>query len=99
MYTSPMEEPMEKMDVKWEIPPIDINYQHGLNKYKNYLQDKGIRNSTIESYIIRVRKFLEFVQNDKPSIVDFESFREHLLEKNLSWSSINNYSFAISHLL
>lgn len=60
-----------------------------------YLQYNGIRGSTIDSYIIRVRKFLDYAQSDRPSSSDFEEFRECLLEKNLSRSTINNYSFAI----
>ncbi|MCJ7443900.1 MAG: phage integrase N-terminal SAM-like domain-containing protein, partial [Methanotrichaceae archaeon] len=87
---------MEKLDVNWEVKSSEISHQHALNKFTSYLQDNGIRRSTIESYLIRVGKFLEFVQNDRPSLTDFEDFREHLLKKNLSRSSINNYSFAIS---
>jgi integrase len=42
-----------------------------------------------------VRKFLDYAQCDRPSSYDFEEFREYLLEKSLSRSTINNYSFAI----
>ena len=66
-----------------------------LKKYNRYLEDNGLRDSTISSYVFRVGKFLEFAQNNEPQVEDFTSFQEMLHESRLSRSSINNYCFAI----
>jgi integrase/recombinase XerD len=77
------------------VQSSDTSHEYALEKFSRYLQDNGIRSSTIDSYIIRVRKFLDYVQSDRPLSSDFEEFRKYLLDKNLSRSTINNYCFAI----
>ena len=86
---------MEKIGVNWEVKPSDASHEYALEKFARYLQDNGIRSSTIDSYVIRVRKFLDYAQSERPLSSDFGEFREYLLKKNLSRSTINNYCFAI----
>lgn len=42
-----------------------------------------------------VRSYLKYADTNRPTAIDFEEFRETLHQKNLSRSTINNYSFAI----
>jgi integrase/recombinase XerD len=87
---------MAKISVDWSIKDtkntdIDIS----LRRYKRYLEDRGFRPSTIDGYVGNLGRYLYFVQTDKPSINDIQRFRSGLFDRNLSRSTINNYSFAI----
>ncbi len=52
--------------------------------------------STIESYLNRVKLFLQWAETDKPSTNQFESYREVLRKKN-TLSSYNNCCWSIKH--
>jgi integrase/recombinase XerD len=88
---------MSKVSVNWSIsqgnshPDIDI----AVRRYKKHLEEKGFRFSTIEGYVGNIRRYLTVVATQYPSINDIMRFRKILFEKNLSRSTINNYSFAI----
>jgi hypothetical protein len=49
----------------------------------------------MEDYLSRVEKYFEFCIDDAPSPETAQEYREHLLERNLSNSSVANYSYAI----
>ena len=66
-----------------------------MQRYRRYLEDKGLRASTIPMYVLRVTKYLEFSETDSPSADDFARFRDQLHDKKLSRSTINNYCFSI----
>jgi integrase/recombinase XerD len=85
----------KRIEVNWAITPFAVNLKPALIRFRRYLNDIGLRASTIESYVIRVNKFLDFAQSDNPPVIAFEEFRDQLHSKNLSRSSLNNYSFAI----
>ncbi len=72
---------------------LDLNPY--LKRYENHLIDIGLRKSTIESYVWLVKSYLEHAKTNRPNPTDFKDFRETLHERNLSRSTINNYSFAI----
>jgi integrase/recombinase XerD len=76
-----------------EIGPEDL--KPAVKRYRRYLKDKGLRESTIPMYVLHASKYLEFSGTDSPSADDFARFRDHLLDMKLSWSTINNYSFSI----
>lgn len=57
--------------------------------------DNGFRQSTIDCYIERAGKYLEFAQTDKPSPDMLEKFRATLHAKKLARQTINNYCIAI----
>ena len=67
-----------------------------LQRYMRYLKDIGFRDSTIESYVGHVSRYLKFAGTDKPHIESAKQFRQILHERRLSKSSINNYSFSIA---
>ena len=66
-----------------------------VKRYRRYLEDQGLRVSTIPMYVLHVTKYLEFSGTDSPSADDFARFRDQLHDKKLSRSTINNYSFSI----
>jgi hypothetical protein len=82
--------PKKRLDVNWNREVRTEDFNPALKRYNRYLEDSGLRESTISSYLFRVGKFLEFAQNDMPHVDDFAKFREELHERRLSRSSINN---------
>ena len=85
----------KRLDVNWNREVRTEDFKPALKRYNRYLEDNGLRKSTISSYVFRVGKFLEFAQDDAPEVDKFTKFRELLHERRLSRSSINNYCFAI----
>jgi integrase/recombinase XerD len=83
-----------KLAVNWDRTR-SIDFNKALKKYKRYLEDQGLRNSTIEEYIGNAGRYLRFAKTDRPSMDDYESFRESLHEWKLSRSTINQYNYAI----
>ena len=80
----------KRLDVDWtrEIGNEDLN--PALKPYSRYLEDIGLRESTISSYVFRVGEFLEFARNgyESPQEEDFAKFSEMLHDIKLSRSSI-----------
>ncbi len=70
----------------------ESGYDLNLKRYKRFLQEKGYRESTVESYSSNIARYLEFVGTDKPTLKNFDEFKEaFLFDRHLSRSSINNY--------
>jgi len=86
---------LRKLNLDWNIDSDDS--QPSLRKYEKYLKNIGLRQSTIDSYICRVKNFLDFAETSRPPVEAFWDFRDHLIDQNLSQSSLNNYSFAVRH--
>jgi integrase/recombinase XerD len=87
--------PKKRMETNWDREVGIEDLKPVLKRYGRHLEDIGLRDSTITSYVFRVGKFLEFAQDDAPNVEDFTRFREKLHDMRLSRSSINNYCFAI----
>ncbi len=81
----------QKLSIRWDIPNKDTR----LRSFKRYLRDQGIRQSTLDDYLQRIKKYLEFCGSNQPSPEMAQEYRDSLMDKNLSRSSINNYCFAI----
>jgi integrase/recombinase XerD len=73
----------------WQIPPADI-LEPTLNKYRLFLRDKGLRDTSITTYIECIKQYLK--SGLSPAV-----FRAALFDRHLSRSTINNYGFAINH--
>lgn len=86
---------MTKVD--WSLKQHNRDFTPAIARYIRYLRDIGLRESTIESYVFRVKQFLEYTQNDKPATEKIGDYRSNLIENNLSRSSVNNTCFAIKH--
>jgi len=85
----------KRLALDWSIKARIEDFKPTLIRYKKYLVDNGFRSSTIDSYVGHVGRFLESSQSERPSASKAIEFREELLSRNLSRSSVNNYSFAI----
>jgi hypothetical protein len=68
-----------------------------LKRFRRYLKEQGIRPSTLESYVDRAKKYLEFCDPNDPTPELANQFRSQLIERGLSASSINNYCFAVQN--
>jgi integrase/recombinase XerD len=85
----------KRLALDWSIKARIEDFKPILIRYRKYLVDNGFRSSTIDSYVGHVGRFLEFAQSERPPASTANAFRENLLSRNLSRSSVNNYSFAI----
>ncbi len=84
-----------KLDFDWNRVNV-IDFEMPLRRYRRYLEDRGFRESTVESYIGNVGRYLKFAQTDRPTTDTATCFRDTLHDKNLARSTINNYSFAMA---
>jgi integrase/recombinase XerD len=74
-----------KLDIDWSIrKPEKID----LDKFRRYLRDNGHRQSTIDSYLICISKFLESKQS-------VQEFLDGLHKRKLAGSTIDNYISSI----
>jgi hypothetical protein len=85
----------KRLDVNRSREVNSEDLKPALKRFGGSLKDNGLRKSTIDMYVFRAGKFLEFSHSDTPSEDDFLKFRELLMEQVLSKSTINNYSFSI----
>lgn len=85
----------KQINVDWgrEVNKGDLGT--AMLRYVGYLKDLGFREPTIETYVYRASKYLEFAKTDQPSAEDFSRFREVLQGKRLSRSTLNLYGFSI----
>jgi integrase/recombinase XerD len=81
------------MQIDWNLPNNDTELQ----RFKRYLKDKGVRQSTLNDYASRVGRYLRFCGHEKPSLETAQLYRDSLMDRDLSRSSINNSSFAIKN--
>ena len=81
----------QRIKTTWKIPSEDGL----LRKYARYLRDKGIRSSTLDSYVFRVGRYLNYCDQKQPSQETPQNFRDQIMDDGLSRSSVNNYCFAI----
>jgi integrase/recombinase XerD len=85
----------KRMYVNWRNEVEIEDLRPAIKRYRRYLEDNGLRASTIPMYVLHVSKYLEFSETDSPCADDFARFRNHLHDNKLSRSTINNYSFSI----
>jgi len=83
----------QKLGISWDIP----NQHEQLKRFSRYLRDKGVSPSTLSDYLQRAGRYLEFCGPEQPSPEKAQEYREHLLDSNLSRSSVNNYCFAVKN--
>lgn len=56
----------QKDCTNWNISVEVTNFDSALKSYRTYLIGSGLRNSTIESYVDRIGRFLTFAETDRP---------------------------------
>ena len=81
--------------MSWDRDVKVEDLKPALRWFRRYLADIGLRASTIESYVFRVGKYLEFARTEEPTVEDAANFREVLAGRDLPITAINNYCFAI----
>ncbi len=86
----------KRLALDWTIKARIEDFKPTLIHYRKYLIDNGFRNSTIDSYVGHVGRFLEYAQSKRPPVSTANAFWETLISKNLSWSSLNNYAFGLN---
>lgn len=85
----------KKLEVNWHLG-VPVDFEMPLKRYRRYLEDQGFRESTLESYVGNVGRYLKFAKTDRPTTDTATCFRDTLHDKNLARSTINNYSFAMA---
>src|SRR5512136_881235 len=83
----------QNLGINWETPI----HNDRLRQFNRYLRDRGVRPSTLSDYLQRAEKYLEFCGSDQPTPEKAQEYRDHLLDRNLSRSSVNNYCFAVKN--
>ncbi len=81
------------IDVDWSIPKT-TDFNQALRRYKRYLEDQGIRETTIRMYSGNVKRYLVFSGTDRPSFQDWDNFKGTLHDSKLARSTLNQYSYA-----
>jgi hypothetical protein len=74
-----------KLSIDWDI---GAGNRSGINlalkRYRKYLEDKGLRESTIEGYVGNVGRYLNSLDTDRPSTENLIEFRSSIFDKKLS---------------
>jgi len=81
------------MKYNWKISK-QIDFEHPLRQYRRYLQERGLRESTIVGYEGNLLRYLKFCGTDKPSIKEWEQFRETLFDQKLKRCTLNQYAYS-----
>ncbi len=68
-----------------------------LERYRRYLKDIGLRDSTIMGYISYLGRFLIFTGEPYPPLSKAHEYRDHLLARNLTRQTVNNACIAIKN--
>ncbi len=84
----------QQLNVDWSRKVKKIDLKPALKRYQRYLAGLGFSKQTIESYVFRAGKYLEFCKTDQPTEEDYQKFRDILLERQLARNTLNNYGFA-----
>lgn len=84
---------MHRVSVDWSITTAD--FEPSLKRFRRYLEDLGIRDTTISNYIGNVLRYLRFAETANPSTNDLERFRDFLAGKKVSRSTKNQYNYSI----
>jgi hypothetical protein len=58
----------KRMDVNWKRETGKEDLKPAVKRYRRYLEDKGLRPSSIPMCVLHVGKYLEFSGTDTPSV-------------------------------
>jgi integrase/recombinase XerD len=83
------------LKIDWRIKNDCDTYDIAVRRYSRFLENQGRRPNTIKSYVKHIKEYIKFCQTPEPSKEKLEEFRDHLFDRHLSRSTINNFSFAI----
>ena len=66
-----------RLEIDWNLK-TSIDLSVNLRRYERYLEDLGFRESTIDSYVGHVGRYLEFASTDRPYGEMATSFKDAL---------------------
>jgi integrase/recombinase XerD len=82
-----------KIDVDWSIPKSN-QFDQALRRFLRYLEDQGHRQSTIEGYLGNVKRYLVFSGTDRPSLQNWQNFKDQMHDRRLSRSTLNQNAYS-----
>jgi integrase/recombinase XerD len=85
---------MHRVAVDWSIA-TSTDFEPSLKRFRRYLEDQGIRESTIIGYIGNIGRYLKFAKTNQPSHQDLELFRDYMADRKMGRSTKNQYNYAI----
>lgn len=71
------------------------SFESVLTKYDRYLKSRDLGDVTIRRYIRDLSRFLEFAKEAHPDAQQADEFRDHLIERHQSASSVNTACCAL----
>ena len=74
----------KRLELNWKCGTNLEDLKPAIKRFRRYLEDNGLRASTIPMYILSASKYLEFSETDLPNADDFAKFRDHLHDRRLS---------------
>jgi len=86
---------MAKISVKWSRFGDKVDLNPAQIRYARYLERSGLKKNTIELYKKLINGYLLEVNTDIPSAIDAARYRDSLIDRKLSGSTINNTTAAI----
>ena len=85
----------KKLSVDWYKTGDKTDLKPALARYSKYLATIGLKSNTIKLYTRLINVYLEATGMGTPSLRDAQEFYEHLQERKISRSAMNNYAAAI----
>jgi hypothetical protein len=70
------------MKLNWSIPK-QTDFQTSLHQYRRYIQERGLKESTIIEYEGNLLRYLKFSETDKLYVEDWERLRETLFDRKM----------------
>jgi integrase/recombinase XerD len=86
-----------KLELDWTIKDRKLNQQEISPRFRRYLENLGFRESTINDYVQRVDRYLRFAKTNRPTEKHALAYRESVLDRHPSRSTLNNDAFALMH--
>ena len=85
-----------KSKTNWHLRDIRVcNKGIVLERFRRYLEGRGLRKETVKLYLGRVGAFLDYAKQDYPGTEIGDEYRAILIEGKFSHSHINNTCFAV----
>ncbi len=81
--------------VDWRIKPSANDLDRAILAYGRYLEAQGLRESTRQGYEECLKRYLVYCGESRPPTTKVAEFRDMMLDKHLSRSSMNNSGFAL----
>ena len=86
----------KKLSVDWNRTRDKADLKPALTRYNKYLVTIGLKANTIKLYTRLINVYLEAIGTDTPSPKEAQEFYEHLQERSISRSAMNNYAAALT---